>query len=88
MNARQWWNGRWSRLARREVFMRQSGSHWAVELRRGGEGGRSRTKVFGAEAEALAWVHDRLVGGDDGWREVDPYWLRKVAPIKVSGQLL
>jgi hypothetical protein len=75
-------------LARREVFVKETGRHWTVELRRGGEGGRSRTKVFGSEADALAWVHDRLLDGDEGWREVDAVRLRKVAAIGVSGQLL
>jgi hypothetical protein len=72
MTQRHWWNGRWSRVARREVFLAPAtgNERWSVELRRGGAGGRSRTKEFGSEADALAWVRYRLLVEGDGWREV------------------
>jgi hypothetical protein len=81
MDSRHWWNGRWGRLARRDVFACPSEGRWAVELRRGGEGGRSRTRTFGSEREALAWIEAALLEADGGWREVDAARSRKVAAL-------
>ena len=79
MTTRRWWNGRWGRLTRRDVFMRVTDGDWVVELRRGGEGGRTRTRSFGSEEAAVSWVEDALVAAEAGWRELDARWLRKVA---------
>ena len=70
MDTRHWWNGRWSRLTRREIYVFGDGGQWRVELIRGGEGGRSRTRAFGTEGDAVAWVEEALLKVDDGWREV------------------
>jgi len=70
MDMRHWWNGRWSRLSRREVFVRRDGGQWRVELVRGGVGGRTRTRAFGTERDAVSWVEEVLLNVDDGWREV------------------
>jgi hypothetical protein len=71
MNSRHWWNGRWARLTRRDVFIRPIGGSWFVELRRGGDGGRARIRHFESEQVALGWVHAVLAVAGDGWREVD-----------------
>jgi hypothetical protein len=81
MDSRQWWNGRWGRLARREIFVGPADGQWVVELRRGGEGGRSRTRTFASEAEALDWVENAVLEADGGWRQVDSSRSRRVAMV-------
>jgi hypothetical protein len=83
MTSRQWWNGRWGRLARREIFLAPVDGRWVVELRRGGEGGRSRTRTFGSEGEALDWVESVVLEADGGWRQVDSLGSRRVAKLAV-----
>ncbi|GAA0717855.1 hypothetical protein Drose_34275 [Dactylosporangium roseum] len=71
MNSRQWWNGRWSRLVRRDVFVRNAaGDRWQVELRRGGPDGRVRTRTFDSRAAAVEWVESTVLDPGSGWREV------------------
>jgi hypothetical protein len=71
MNERRWWNGSWSRLTRRDVYMRNAADgRWQVELRRGGPDGRVRTRVFDSEPEAVDWIESAVVDPGSGWREV------------------
>ncbi|MEV6928226.1 hypothetical protein AB0M46_27560 [Dactylosporangium sp. NPDC051485] len=71
MNERRWWNGSWSRLTRRDVFVRNAADgRWQVELRRGGPEGRVRTRTFGSELEAVGWIEAAVVDPDGGWREI------------------
>ncbi|MFF5230001.1 hypothetical protein [Dactylosporangium sp. NPDC000521] len=74
MNERQWWNGRWSRLVRRDVFVRNAADgRWQVELRRGGPDGRLRVRSFDSESDALGWVESAVLDDEDpeaGWREM------------------
>src|SRR5258707_985688 len=71
MNERQWWNGRWSRLARRDVFVRNAADgRWQVELRRGGPEGRLRTLSFGSRQDAVEWIESAVLDQETGWREV------------------
>ncbi|BCJ59133.1 hypothetical protein Jiend_25550 [Micromonospora endophytica] len=39
---KHWWNGKWGRLARRDVFLRVDADRWYVEQRAGGAEGASR----------------------------------------------
>jgi hypothetical protein len=87
MNQRQWWNGRWSRLARRDVFLRSAADgRWQVELRRGGAGGRLRTRAFESERGAVDWVESAVLDIETGWREVLSGTDRR-APGKVARRL-
>jgi hypothetical protein len=71
MNERQWWNGRWSRLARRDVFVRNAAEgRWQVELRRGGPEGRLRVRSFESEGDAVGWVESAVLDPEAGWREI------------------
>ncbi|UWP82062.1 hypothetical protein [Dactylosporangium fulvum] len=71
MNSRQWWNGRWSRLVRRDVFVRNAtADRWQVELRRGGPEGRVRTRTFDSQVAAVEWVESSVLDPESGWREV------------------
>ena len=66
---RQWWNGRWGRLARVDVILYQDGARWVVEHRIGGVEGRSEESEYASERAALDRV-DELLAGADGWREL------------------
>nr|BFE64999.1 hypothetical protein GCM10020063_095250 [Dactylosporangium thailandense] len=71
MNERRWWNGSWSRLTRRDVYVRNAADgRWDVELRRGGPEGRVRTRGFGSEREAIEWIEATVVGAEPNWREI------------------
>jgi hypothetical protein len=73
MNERRWWNGSWSRLTRRDVFVRNAADgRWQVELRRGGSDGRVRTRMFGSEQDAVEWIKSAVVVDGFDWREVIP----------------
>jgi hypothetical protein len=73
MRRRHWWNGKWGRLARRDVllYLDDETEKWAVEAREGGVDGDSRWWELNCEADAL-----QLIGGlteptvVDNWREL------------------
>lgn len=66
---KQWWNGRWGRLARVDIVLFHDGSQWIVEHRIGGVEGRSTSSSHSSQADALAQV-DQLLASSDGWREI------------------
>jgi hypothetical protein len=67
---RHWWNGRFAKPSRRDVFLWRDDGRWHVEARRGGLDRRSRLFAFDDEAAALTLV-EALVGSDvEGWRQV------------------
>ena len=66
---KHYWNGRWGRLARRDVLLFEDAGRWTVESRIGGTEGRSAWAEFDDEDAALDHVRDLLAGTDD-WREL------------------
>ncbi|HET6211570.1 MAG TPA: hypothetical protein VFE14_01725 [Micromonosporaceae bacterium] len=66
---RHWWNARWGRIARRDVYLRVDGDRWFVEAREGGSEGRSRWWELDSEDEALEVIRTLLAGSDD-WRDL------------------
>ncbi|HEX6872784.1 MAG TPA: hypothetical protein VF163_16935 [Micromonosporaceae bacterium] len=66
---KHYWNGRWGRLARRDILLYEDGGRWSVESRAGGADGRSRWTEFADEDAAVDLVRDLLAGSDD-WREL------------------
>ncbi len=66
---RHWWNARWGRIARRDVYLRVDGDQWYVQARDGGPDGRSRWWELTDEDLALEVVRGLLAGSDD-WREI------------------
>jgi hypothetical protein len=64
-----WWNGKWGRLARRDVMVYEDGGTWWVEAREGGAEGRSRWFEFRDENGATDCVR-ALIAGDERWREL------------------
>lgn len=66
---KHWWNGKWGRLARRDVFLRVDADQWHVERRAGGAEGVSHRYLFENEDQAYEAVR-ALLAGPDQWREL------------------
>jgi hypothetical protein len=67
---RHWWNAKWGRLVRRDLYVRTDGRRWEVEARIGGAEGRSRRQVCHNEDEALALARRWLALGGSDWTDV------------------
>jgi hypothetical protein len=62
----RWWNGRFGRLARRDVWLYRS-TTWRVGSREGdADSGRGNTWTFDDEEQARAMVRRLLETGGDG----------------------
>ncbi len=68
---KHWWNGKWGRLARRDVFLRVNADRWHVEQRAGGAEGVSQFYEYSSVEEAEETVR-ALLHGTDTWRELSP----------------
>ncbi|MDG4763230.1 hypothetical protein O7632_03765 [Solwaraspora sp. WMMD406] len=79
---KHWWNGRWGRLARRDVFLRADADRWHVEARSGGAEGVSRFTEHDNEESAYDTVRHLLTGPGE-WREVAAVCL---PPVRGTGQ--
>lgn len=66
---KHYWNGRWGRLARKDVLLYEDAGRWTVQLRTGGVEGRSKQDEFDHEDAALDRVRD-LVGDGEDWRDL------------------
>ena len=66
---KHWWNGKWGRIARKDVYLRVSGDQWYVEQRAGGADGVSHFFEYDSEDSALETVRALLIGPDE-WREL------------------
>jgi len=64
------WNGRWGRLARRDIFLREDGGRWYIEDRRGGAEGTSTWFDYDDEDAALDRI-GVLMNTSDGWSEIN-----------------
>lgn len=63
----KWWNGRWGRLARRDIRL---SVRWEVEALSGGADGRAKRWEFDDEVKARSWVEHLMGTGGDGWKDV------------------
>jgi hypothetical protein len=66
---RHWWNGKWGRLARKDVYLRTDGDRWHIEQRVGGAEGVSQFYEFEGEEQAYDAVR-AMLSGQDEWREL------------------
>ena len=71
---RHWWNGKWGRLARRDVLLYEDDEtgRWSVEARDGGVEGKSRWWDLAREPDATRLVDDLMADPYPGeaWREL------------------
>ncbi len=78
---KHWWNGKFGRIARRDVFVWTDGHHrWEVEARRGGANGPSRRQAVHGEREALELAQRWRDMGGDNWRDVSRLYRDPPAP--------
>ena len=63
------WNGKWGRLARRDVEIHHEPESWAVEARQGGPEGEAKRWRAASETEAKN-IADQLMRTDERWREM------------------
>ncbi len=66
---RHWWNGKWGRLARQDIYLWTDADTWWVEVHEGGRAGVPRRSEFGDEDLALDVVR-ALLARDEDWREI------------------
>lgn len=64
-----WWNGKWGRIARRDILLYEDGGMWWLERREGGAEGRSTWSGFGSEQAAHEAVATLTASGER-WREM------------------
>jgi hypothetical protein len=62
-----WWNGKWGRLARRDVEIHHEPESWVVEARQGGSEGHSQRWAAATEDEA-GKMAEQLMRTDERWR--------------------
>ena len=68
---KHYWNGKWGRLARRDILVFEDGGNWLVEAREGGADGKSRWYELPSEDVALDRVRDLItLSKMDSWREM------------------
>ena len=68
---KHYWNGKWGRLARRDILVFEDGGAWLVEAREGGADGKSRWFELPGEDMALDCVRDLItLSNMDSWREM------------------
>ena len=68
---KHYWNGKWGRLARRDILVFEDGGTWLVEAREGGADGKSRWFELPSEDMALDCVRNFItLSKMDGWREL------------------
>lgn len=67
----RWWNGRFGRMARRDVWLKRT---WRVEWRQGDGDSPVTGKDFDDEQAARAWLRTVLARGkvheSDQWRDL------------------
>lgn len=64
-----WWNGRWGRIARRDIKIYTDGGRWWLEDGRGGVEGTVRAVNDLDEAAAIHYA-TTLMEDSDGWQEM------------------
>jgi hypothetical protein len=70
----RWWNGRYGRLARRDMWCyKEVTTTWRVECRKGdADSGKTKTWNLTDENDARALVQRLLDTGGDGWIDLNP----------------
>jgi hypothetical protein len=64
-----WWNGRWGRVARRDIKIYTDGDRWWLDDMRGGVEGTVRTTRDLDQTTAIE-LATSLMDGSDGWQDM------------------
>jgi hypothetical protein len=69
----RWWNKRWGRLARRDIWLKRD-TTWRVEARQGDGHSHVWTHDYPSEADARAAIAAMIerTGGDSEWTQFTP----------------
>lgn len=70
-----WWNGKWGRIARRDLYVNQDDNQldvWIVIAQDGGADGQQRRWTFYCEADAMTLAERLMEDPDpiDDWRKL------------------
>lgn len=66
-----WWNGKWGRLARRDVWLRRDGTSWRIEAQQGGRDGRRLWwRAYPDEAAARTELAAIMARASDKWTDM------------------
>ncbi len=72
----KWWNSRWGRLARLDIWLYRDGEQYLVQARKGDSESPSRTWTYACEPDARAMVQQLIDTGGDGWQEMTDLYTR------------
>jgi len=76
----RWWNRKWERVARRDIWLTSDGRRWSVRARHGGDGGDEVAYEFDRDYQARAMV-DRLKAAAPGeWKDLTKLMAREQRP--------
>ena len=68
----RWWNKRWGRLARRDIWLERDGDQYRVRAREGGSDGSENAWEYACEPDARAMVRQLIDsgGGIEQWNDL------------------
>jgi hypothetical protein len=66
----RWWNGRYGRLARRDLWLKRDAEAWRVEARAGDSDSPTWGRDYPDETTARAMLDQLLARGSDTWRDL------------------
>lgn len=72
----KWWNGRYGRIARRDLWLYADNGRFVVQARVGDGEARVQEWPFACEPDARAQVDELIRTGGDGWRELTALYRR------------
>jgi hypothetical protein len=73
----RWWNRRWSRSARRDIWLTVEPQRWFVRGRQGGDDGPEVQYEFRDEDEARAMVKRLMQAAPGDWRDLTEVMRRR-----------
>ena len=67
---RHWWNRRWGRMARRDVYIRTDGMRFQLELRAGGTDSDRRARCWFDELDPAIEEAGLHMAADQDWADI------------------
>ena len=72
----RWWNSRWGRLARMDIWLYRDGTQFLVRARKGDSEGPVQTWTYACEPDARVMVQQLIDTGGEGWKEITELYRR------------